>query len=212
MTESRTEGKFLLSARFLKKKNTNTNVSEKISRNIVPNVSEKIHRKIIPNPSEKISRVFPKSEALTLLQKSEKARTTTTGPIDPLATLQETANKMAADQHRSENPDDPAPIDLNIGTGPIWITGWIKYFKYYPSMKTQNLTPINTPRQFMINPQFNEQLKLYPNYDKKEQRKNSLGKELNLYIADKYSFYAKLLKDQILILSSRNVNKYIYIF
>ena len=169
-TETHTEGKFLLRARFLKKKKTTTNISKNISINA---------------PKKTVSNL----ETLNLLQKSEKVST----------------HSSVAIQSQNLNTQSPAPIDLNIGTGPIWVTGWIKYFKYFPSMKTKNLVPNNTPRQFSINPQYNEQYKLNPNFNKEEKTKDELGHSINAHINDINYFYAKLLKNQILILSSFNV-------
>ena len=175
-TNTESEGRFLLKAGFLKKK-----------RVVSQAVPGSVHRN-----------VAPKAEAVNLMQKSETKKA---------MARQDNTDKLALElgNQKPQNPNDPAPLDLNIGTGPIWVTGWVKYFKYFPSAKTQNLTPQNTPRQFSINPQFNEQYKINPKWDKKEKSKDDLGNELATNIVDKNSFYAKLVKDQVVILSSRSV-------
>jgi len=185
-SKTETEGRFLMKAGFLKHKKATTNASK-------PSV-----------PVAKNSTPKAKLEAMSLIQKSEsaknlvalKSRQADMSSVDALA--QQLGNQPA-------NPTDPAPLDLNIGTGPIWVTGWIKYFKYYPSMKTRDLTPQNTPRQFMVNPDYNEQYKINPKFDKKEMSKDEMQVEQNVYITDKNKFFAKLMKDQIVIVSSRKV-------
>lgn len=180
-TETSTEGRFLMRSRFLKannKKRAPTSVPGTVRRNPAPRL-----------------------EALNLIQKSETAKNILGQDMGATDSL---AKKLAS--QRPPNPNDPAPLDLNIGTGPVWVTGWIKYFKYYPSAKTLNLTPEKTPRQFMINPEYDEQFKLYPKFNKKEKSKDDFGNDLNVYITDKNRFYARLVKDQILILSARQVN------
>lgn len=177
-TTTEAEGRFLLKAGFLKhKKIASTAVPGSVRRNTNQNK--------------------PRLEAVNLMQKSE-TRKQDMGAIDAMA------KKLAAGP---ANPNDPAPLDLNIGTGPIWVTGWIKYFKFFPTQKTMNLTPVNTPKQFIVNPEYNEQFKVNPKFNKKEKSKDDLGNEVSVYITDNNRFYAKLMKDQILILSSRDVNK-----
>lgn len=178
------EGRFLLKAGFMKKK--------RVATQAVPGSVRK-------TPT-------PKLEAVSLMQKSEAMKTAnalTAKAKQDMSGVDAAAKQLAA--QKPQNPNDPAPLDLNIGTGPIWVTGWIKYFKFFPSAKTQNLTPANTPRQFMINPQYNEQFKTNPKFDKKEKSKDDFGNELSTYITDRNKFYCKLVKDQVVILSSRQV-------
>lgn len=191
------EGRFLMKAGFLKKK------------------------KISSAPKNKAKANPPKIEAVNLMQKSEnalknKAQAKTQIQTQAQAQAQAQAqnkqdmsalDKMALEMgNKSNNPNDPKPLDLNIGTGPVWVSGWIRYFKYYPSMATSKLTPQTTPRHFSINPQYNEQFKINPKFDKSEKSKDELDNELDVYITDKNKFYAKLVRDQLLILSAREVN------
>lgn len=186
-SKTETEGRFLMKAGFLKHKKVTTSSSK---------------------PSVQVAKTStPKLETISLLQKSESAKNVVAlkskqpnmSGVDALA---QQLNNQPAD------PTDPAPLDLNIGTGPIWVTGWIKYFKFFPSMKTRDLTPQNTPRQFMVNPDYMEQYKINPKFDRKETSKDEMEVEQNVYITDKNKFFAKLMKDQIVILSSRQVRKY----
>ena len=185
-TESKTEGRFLMRAGFLKhKKTTSTPIPGSVPRNNA------------------------RLETVNLMQKSESMKSHANayakqdmGAVDALA-------KKLADA--PTNPNDPAPLDLNIGTGPIWISAWIKYIKFFPSAKTLTLTPASTPKSFIINPQYNEQFKVNPKFDKKEKSKDDLGNDIAVNIVDKNQFYAKLVKDQIIILSTRDVRN-IYFF
>jgi hypothetical protein len=72
------------------------------------------------------------------------------------------------------------------------------------------LTPQTTPRQFMINPQYNEQFKTNPKFNPKEKSMDELN-NLSVYITDKNKFYAKLLKDQLIVLSARDVSQIFFI-
>lgn len=221
-SESESEGRFLLSmkAGFLKKKK------------IVPvtHITKILKSAPATHPTVQIKKSQPQlqksqkfEQPINLMQKSEslikkstaKAATKTlvntsvkakaTQKVQDQDISQNYHDRFTKMQDVSDNPNDPAPLDLDIGMGPLWVAGWIKYFKYYPSMKTNKLTPETTPRQFMINPQYNEQYKLHPNFDKKLQNKNEFGKMTNVFIHDKNSFYAKLHKNQLFILTSREV-------
>jgi len=114
--------------------------------------------------------------------------------------LGETVNKLA-----NENDGDGPNMDLNIGGGPIYVTGWISFFKYIENTETRKLKVQNTPTTFIPNGQYEEQFKLYPNFDK-EEKSNDGTNVLPKYIPDKRSFYAILLKDSFNILTSRQVN------
>ena len=194
------EGRFLMSAGFLKKKK----------------VAAPVVHKAAPKPKP-VLKSAPKLEAINLMQKSEalksanknliRAHTNTAAKQDMNA-----LDKLALSMGNQQNPLDPKPLDLEIGTGPVWVSGWIKYFKYYPSMATSKLTPQTTPRQFMINPQYKEQYKINPKFDKKEKSKDELDNELDVYITENNKFYAKLVKDQLLVLSSRDVKYFFIIF
>lgn len=177
-TETATEGRFLMKAGFLKHKKVAQTVPGSVHRNTAP-----------------------RSETMNLMQKSEVMKKAAFAKQD-MGAMESVAKQLA---NKPTNPNDPAPLDLNIGTGPVWVTGWIKYFKYFPSAKTLNLTPNNTPRQYMVNPQYNEQYKVNPKFDKKEKSKDDMGNDLAVYITDNHKFYSKLVKDQIIILSARDV-------
>ena len=187
------EGKFLMNAGFLKKK--------KIANKPVQNNHKIPATRLAPKP---------KNEALSLMQKSEKAQITNKA----LAKVQtnnaakqdmNAIDKLAMKLGNKQNPNDPQPLDLDIGLGPVWVSGWIRYFKYYPSMATNKLTPQTTPRQFMINPQYKEQYKINPKFDKSQKSKDELDNELDVHITENNKFYAKLVKDQLLVLSARDV-------
>lgn len=173
---------------------------------------------------------IPKLESISLLQKAEsksqntnknlakvQSKTSTKIQTQAQAKIQAKQDAMAAMDKIaigmanpiSQNPNDPAPLDLNIGEGPVWVSGWVRYFKYFPSMKTNQLTPQTTPRQFMINSQYREQFKINPNWESQRdlKSKDDLDNDLDVYITENNKFYAKLVRNQILILSSREVNK-----
>lgn len=101
---------------------------------------------------------------------------------------------------------DSSVGDLNIGTGPVFVTGWIKYFKYTQTSETKKLTVERTPRTFIPNGQFFEQFKLFPDFEKNRNATSNDGtNDLSTYIPDERSFYAILLKDSLNILTSRQV-------
>jgi len=111
--------------------------------------------------------------------------------------LAETAEKLA---NESNNAGDGNVIDLNIGNGPIYVTGWISFFKYVQTTETRKLGNDKTPRSFVPNGQYDEQFKLYPGFNKDEKSNDGLK-----YIPNNHSFYAILLKDSLNILTSRQV-------
>jgi len=195
-TQTETEGRFLMSAGFLK------------------------HKKATAAPVHTTNQATaPKLEAVSLMQKSEALKSANKAQVhfkktavkQDMATTDALAIKLANKSLDPENPNDPAPLDLNIGTGPVWVTSWIKYFKYFPTAATLKLTPQTTPRQFMINPQYNEQFKTNPKFNPKEKSMDELN-NLSVYITDKNKFYAKLLKDQLIVLSARDVSQIFFIF
>ena len=185
-TQTETEGKFFMKASLLKNK-------RKLTTHTTPNSN---FRKPIQNTNS-----LQKTEAMNLLQKSEAMKMATKVLEKQDTNLDEVALKLG---NQPEKPEDPAPLDLNIGTGPVWVTGWIKFFKYFPTALTNKLTPQTTPRQFMINPQYQEQTKLYPNFNAEQKSQDELN-NLPQFITEKNKFYAKLLKDQLVILTERNV-------
>jgi hypothetical protein len=200
-SESESEGKFLMSAGFLKKKKP-IPVIKKISKPI------KIAPKLLKKPTKL------KTENLNLIQKSEALKKSAKIDENNYITsthLLPSDNKDFEYMNRkfqklSMNPNDPQPLDLKIGNGPVWASGWIKFFKYYPTSITKSLTPDKTPREFIVNPQYLEQFKLHPNFDKTLKSKDDLDNKIDQYITEKNRFYAKLVKNQLLILTSREVN------
>jgi hypothetical protein len=196
--ESESNGRFLMNAGFLKKKKPFP--VTKISKSLAPQLLKK---SLAPQPLKKSQPIqkFQKVEAINLMQKSEALKKTTKDDLN----TQIEAKFQKMQQEISTNPNDPKPLDLNIGNGPVWASGWIKYFKYFPTTRTNKLTPNDTPREFVVNGQYDEQYKLHPNFNKKLKSKDELNKELDVYIADKNKFFAKLVRNQLLILSSRNV-------
>jgi len=120
----------------------------------------------------------------------------------------EVADKLASDN----TAKDSGVIDLNIGMGPVFATGWIKYFKYTQTSETKRLTVEKTPRTFIPNGQFFEQYKLFPGFDKKNSTSNDGTNDLSTYIPDETSFYAILLKDSFNVLTSRQVIYIILIY
>ncbi len=102
-------------------------------------------------------------------------------------------------------------LDTNIGNGPIYASGWIKYFKFTPTADMRNAMSKNH-RTFIVNGQFNEQAKLFPNAILDVKISDGLN-ELYLNIRNKFSFYAVLLKNNLNILTSRQVYVvYIFVF
>lgn len=115
--------------------------------------------------------------------------------------LGEVADKLA-----NENAaGDSSVVDLNIGTGPVFATGWIKYFKYTQTSETKRLSVDRTPRTFIPNAKYLEQFKLFPGFNSKNETSNDGTNDLPTYIPDDRSFYAILLKDSLNILTSRQV-------
>jgi len=114
--------------------------------------------------------------------------------------LAETVDKLA-----NSAQEDTNVIDLNIGSGPVFATGWISFFKYTQTQETKRLGADKTPRSFTPNGQFTEQLKMFPNGFDKDVKSSDGTSELQTYIPDNHSFYAILLKDTLNILTSRQV-------
>lgn len=116
--------------------------------------------------------------------------------------LGETAEKLA----NEDIAKDSSVIDLNIGSGPVYTTGWIKYFKYTQTSETKRLSIDRTPRTFIPNGKYFEQYKLFPGFDKSNATSSDGTSTLSTHIPDERSFYAILLKDSLNILTSRQVN------
>ena len=185
VSELSTNGRFLMKAGFLKH-----------------------NKKNLPIPGS-VKRTTTRLESVNLMQKSEALKNHNVAHAkQDMSAMDNLARKLA---DAPTNPNDPAPLDLNIGTGPIWVSSWIHYMKFFPSAKSLTLTPMATPKQFIINPQYNEQFKVNPKFDKKEKSKDELGNDIFVNIVDRNQFYAKLVRDQIIILSARNVKQFIFL-
>jgi len=116
-------------------------------------------------------------------------------------------NSTPIDDLRFNNQlKDSFHIDTNIGVGPKYASGWIKYFKYLTTNESKNYSNQKNPKTFIINGQFKEQAKYFPDADLNEKSKEGNNK-LFLYIRNKFSFYAVLFKNNLNILSSRQVFK-----
>jgi hypothetical protein len=102
---------------------------------------------------------------------------------------------------------EPVVIDTEIGNGPIFATGWIKYFKFTPTNEIKNNMGKN-PRTFIVNGQFKEQAKLSPNANFDVIVPDGTN-ELYLNIRNKFSFYTVLLKNNLNILTSRQVSLFL---
>lgn len=102
---------------------------------------------------------------------------------------------------------DVQEIDINIGDGPIYATGWIKYFKFDTTSENKRAMQKQAPKTFIVNSQFNEQLKLFPNINLEEKTNDGLN-TLYQHIRTKFSFYAILFRNSVNIITSRHVILY----
>ena len=103
-----------------------------------------------------------------------------------------------------KDKNEPVAIDTNIGNGPVYATGWIKFFKFSPTSETKNMVG-KSPRAFVVNGQFNEQAKLFPHANLEIKTNDGIN-ELYYHLRNKFSFYAVLLKNNLNILTSRQVS------
>jgi hypothetical protein len=85
-------------------------------------------------------------------------------------------------------------VNLDLGPGPIYWNGWIKYFK----TESNSNTGEKKPSSFFENHYFYKQIREHPELNTTLIQGNTFK-----YIKDKFSFYALLTKDFINILSSR---------
>lgn len=86
-------------------------------------------------------------------------------------------------------------INLDLGPGPFYWNGWIKYFKTELDFSSRE----KRPSSFFENNYFYKQIREHPGINTTLIQGNTFK-----YIQDKYSFYALLTKDFINILSSRD--------
>ncbi len=102
--------------------------------------------------------------------------------------------------HRSEqiiSGDNNIKKNTDLNTGPILFSGWVKYFKY----RENDINVSNTPKTFVDNKAYAEQMKLFPNANLNE--KDNDGKYL--FIRDKSIFWVNVFSDSINIISSKQV-------
>ena len=92
--------------------------------------------------------------------------------------------------------------------GPIAFHSWIKFFKYRDQIASDKNTKLkfNQRRKFLDNGEFREQLKYYPGENYQEKDKDGEFK----YVSDGQSFYLVAFKNQVVIFSSKMVNKNIF--
>jgi hypothetical protein len=88
--------------------------------------------------------------------------------------------------------------------GKIYASAWIKYFKFRTTNEVNIRSSLKAPRSFIVNGEFKEQAKLYPNAYLNGKLDNEINKS-HIYIKDKFSFYAVVFKDKLNILGSRQV-------
>ena len=87
--------------------------------------------------------------------------------------------------------------DIDMGTGPVYWTGWVKYINYDKLY--------GAPASFFKNNEYFEQMKLFPKASMNETSPDIL-KDTYTYIRGANYFYGMLFKDNINFLSSRNAN------
>lgn len=93
-----------------------------------------------------------------------------------------------------------APVqDVKLPEGPIFFSGWSKYFKY--SNYDENT---DTPKQFFKNNQYYEQLKLFPGANLNETSADASNNVVNTYIKSPTYFYTLLFKNNVNFVSCRN--------
>ena len=121
------------------------------------------------------------------------------------------------DKEKIESYDDLKISDL--GPGPIYASGWVKYFKLIANPKDNNNDhstksasqtkaneqSINLPKSFNINKEYDQEKRVTA--ANKYNTKSSDG--INIlydYVQNKYLFYAITMKDSLNFVSSRKVN------
>ena len=92
---------------------------------------------------------------------------------------------------------DSGTSDMNIGEGPIFFSSWIKYFKI-----SETVSNGSAPKEFFKNPQYVQQLRLYPGVNLAEKSSDSVN-NVYTYITSEHYFYIVLFKYNMNFLSSR---------
>ena len=104
----------------------------------------------------------------------------------------------------NNNIEKSGEFDVELGSGPVFSTGWIKFFKYKTTAESKNGVVHKTPKTFILNGQFNEQFKLFRNINLEEKCTDG-SNILYTHVHNKFSFYTVLMKNSMNILTSRNV-------
>lgn len=83
--------------------------------------------------------------------------------------------------------------EIDIGPGPIYFKGWVKFFRYLFDDKRKG------PKAFYENPEFIEQFKKLKNFNQLEEQEDGIYK----YIHNKNLFYCLLYKNEISFMKSK---------
>lgn len=100
----------------------------------------------------------------------------------------------------AKEPEYNSVIDLSLGKGPIFGSGWVKFFKF----NSDELEAGSKPRSFFKNTEFYAQARKFPKAD--------ISKKVdgqNVFIKSEAYFYFILFKDKINFLTSRTVLLYL---
>jgi len=212
-SQTETTDKINISEGFMKHKKTEKSKSTISKSNFSnTNLLQKKERITMKKSHTENSNRLTNSQANNPAQAQPAAQTQQSGSPDvqsfnddshllKTSTLGETADKLAID----DISKDSLVGDMNIGNGPVYTTGWVKYFKYTQTSENKKLSVERTPRTFMPNGKYKEQYKLFPDFNKINATSSDGTNTLSTYIPDKRSFYAILLKNSLNILTSRQV-------
>ena len=88
----------------------------------------------------------------------------------------------------------------SLGPGPIYFTGWVKYFKYDTTARLGE----QTPKTFFTNDQYYEQNRLFPGANLNMTTTDGLN-ILNQYIQTPYDYYVVLFKNYLNFVSARQI-------
>lgn len=83
--------------------------------------------------------------------------------------------------------------EVDLGTGPVFYKGWVKFFRYLFDDKSKS------PKAFYENPEFNDQLKGLKNYGQLEEQDDGMYK----YVHSKNDFYAIAYAEEITFAKSK---------
>ena len=113
--------------------------------------------------------------------------------------LAQTSNVLNVATGQNQTASDNQPGQNELGEGPIFFSGWVKYFKFSDSDQSGA-----SPKYFFKNTGFYEQMKLFPNADlnQTEQTGNST---VSTFIKSPSHFFAILFKNNINFVTSRQI-------